>query len=162
MVETGPDTVVLEEDKAELMFSEPSRKLTPAEEAAYKKYQAERDEQDRLEHERLQRIGRKADEYTAVLQAQLDEEKQKQEREKIARANAEYDACLQAREEADEREWTEQCNLLLVQRAAREMNSQLDYEHEQVQVEKECKAAELHERDRINQDCLDQWEEDQE
>ncbi len=35
MVETGPNTVVSEEDEAELTFGEPSRKLTPAEEAAY-------------------------------------------------------------------------------------------------------------------------------
>ncbi len=48
MAMAEPDTVVLEEDEVELMFGEPSRKLKPAEEAAYQKYQAKWDEQDRL------------------------------------------------------------------------------------------------------------------
>ncbi len=38
----------------------------------------------------------------------------------------------------------------------------MDYEHEQAQVAKERKAAELRERDRIAQQHLDQYEEDQE
>ncbi len=42
------------------------------------------------------------------------------------------------------------------------MVSQMNYEHEQAQVVKERKAAELREQDKIAQACLEQYEEDQE
>ncbi len=119
-----------------------------------------------MEHEKLQRIGRRADEYAAELQVKQDEEKQKwekeKEQEKVACAAQEYDMHLQARKQADDDELEQQCNLLLVQQAARETVCQMDYEHEQVQVAKERKAAELRERDKIAQACLEQYEEDRE
>ncbi len=67
MAATGPDTEVLEE--AELTFGEPPRKLTPAEEAAYQKYQAEWDAQDRAEHKQQEKIAHATEEYNARLQA---------------------------------------------------------------------------------------------
>ncbi len=56
----------------------------------------------------------------------------------------------------------EQCDQLLAQRVAKETTSQADYKHEQAQLAKECKAAELRKKDRIAQEHLDQWKEDQE
>ncbi len=82
------DTEVLEEDEAELMFGELPRKLTPAEEVEYQRYQAEWDRQDRAEH---------------------------QQQEKITHANEEYNAQLQAQEEADKKDRRVQRDLLLVQ-----------------------------------------------
>ncbi len=56
----------------------------------------------------------------------------------------------------------QQHNLLLVHKAAREMVSQMDIEHEQALMEKGCKAAELRERDKIAQAHMEQYKEDQE
>ncbi len=51
---------------------------------------------------------------------------------------------------------------LLAQQLAKETVSQADSKHAVAQLEaEECKKAELHERDRIAQERLERWEEDQ-
>ncbi len=154
MAVAEPDTEVLEE--VELLFGKPSRELTLAEEAKYRQYQAKWDEQDQLEHEQHEKIARANEEYNAKWQ--VKQGKQKQKWEKAARVTDEYDAHLQARKKADEDEMEQQRNLLLAQKAAKETVSQMDIEHEQALVVKECRAAELREMDKITQACLEQYE----
>ncbi len=145
MAVTGPDMAVLEEEEVELTFGEPPWKLTPAEEAKYQRYQDEWDAQDQVECQQLEKLAHANKVYNAKAQAQRDADKQKWEKEK-------------------EQEWDlrEQCDQLLAQQAAKEMTNQTDYQHEQAQEAKECKAAELREKDRIAQEHLDQWNKDQE
>ncbi len=56
---------------------------------------------------------------------------------------------MQAQKKADEDEMDQQHTLLLTCKAARESVSEMDVKHEQALMEKECRAAKVHERDKL-------------
>ncbi len=75
MAVPGPNTIVLEEEEAEVALEEPTfgvprRRLTPAEEVELKKYQAQWDVQDRMEIRRIEKIACETKAYEALLQAE--------------------------------------------------------------------------------------------